>query len=235
MPLREFEETRGWSSSDSDGSDMEDGESEEAAVIRSRFQPPSEGEDNPTSKSEVINEEPYDMDLTNIEIKQRIVYRSHGLDKQLKVAGKQWSQLLTRFSHWETKQHGHWVWRELIDKPIRGHLRRMRSGANLYFGSGHALDNVTTNYKHPCQTKHPSYHEGVVDKLLKRASKIIRYGQRVVPKVAPEEDIELKRLRSCTVRNEARRRERSFQQSAVQREQDRVEYAEEEELADREA
>ena len=111
----------------------------------------------------------------------------------------------------------------------------MRSGANLYFGSGHALDNVTTNYKHPCQTKHPSYHEGVVDKLLKRASKIIRYGQRVVPKVAPEEDIELKRLRSCTVRNEARRRERSFQQSAVQREQDRVEYAEEEELADREA
>ena len=52
----------------------------------------------------------------------------------------------------------------------------MKSGANLYFGSGHALDDVTRNYKHPTTTKHPSYHEGVVDQLLKRASKIIQYG-----------------------------------------------------------
>ena len=77
MALLEFEETRGWSSSDSDGSDMLDGEREEVPLIRTGFQTPSKGSSNPSCDSEEINEEPYDIDLSNADIKKRIVDRSH--------------------------------------------------------------------------------------------------------------------------------------------------------------
>ena len=105
MLLLDFEETRGWSSSESDGSDMSDCEREEAALIRTRFVPPSKGSNNnPTSENEDIQEElPYDMNLSDTEIMNGIVDRSHLLVKQLKGAGQQWSQLLGQFSHWETK------------------------------------------------------------------------------------------------------------------------------------
>ena len=111
----------------------------------------------------------------------------------------------------------------------------MKSGANLYFGSGHALDDVARNYKHPSTTKHPSYHEGVVSQLLKRASKIIRCGQRVVPETKPVEQLERKRLRNNIIQSERRRREGSFMKVAVRREQDSVDWAEEDALLAREA
>ena len=82
-PLLEFEETRGWSSSESDGSYMEDSESEEAGSIDARFVPTLKVATNP-SKSEEINEEPFDMQLSDADIESRIVARSAQLVDQLK-------------------------------------------------------------------------------------------------------------------------------------------------------
>ena len=67
---------------------MEDVESEEVPLITKRFVPPSKLDDNPTSESETCTkEEPYDLDMTNIEINKMIAYRSYELAKQLKVVG----------------------------------------------------------------------------------------------------------------------------------------------------
>ena len=56
-----------------------------------------------------------------------------------------------------------------------------------------------------------------------------------MPEVTSVEDIERKRFRSCEVRNEANRRKKSFMTVAVKREQDRLEWDEEQELAEKEA
>ena len=85
MWFPEFEETTGWSSSDLDGSNIEHSESEETTLIMTPFQTPTKAEYNPSS--EAIDEEPFDMDLNDTYIMQRIVSRSYGLDKQLKVVG----------------------------------------------------------------------------------------------------------------------------------------------------
>ena len=63
--IRENEETIGWSSSDSEDSDLENGENLECTEIDSHFQPPSEDEDNPSSEMEDIVEKPYDMKISN--------------------------------------------------------------------------------------------------------------------------------------------------------------------------
>ena len=72
-----------WSSSDSDDSYMENSESEEAALITKRFVPPFKVDDSPSSESDAIkiDEQPYDLDITNIEIYWRIAYRSYELVK----------------------------------------------------------------------------------------------------------------------------------------------------------
>ena len=56
-----------------------------------------------------------------------------------------------------------------------------------------------------------------------------------MPEATPVEEFERKKFRGYEVRNEANRREKSFMKVAVKREQDRIEWAEEEELAEREA
>ena len=63
--IPENEETVGWSSSDSERSDLENGEYFESTEIDSHFQTPSEGEDNPSSEIEDIVEKPNDMNLSN--------------------------------------------------------------------------------------------------------------------------------------------------------------------------
>ena len=75
----------------------------------------------------------------------------------------------------------------------------MRRGANLHFGKGHAKDNPTTNYKHPCKTRHPSHYRDIVTQFLNSASKVIQYGKRVVPEVTPEIDLERKRIRKNVI------------------------------------
>ena len=67
-------------------------------------------------------------------MRKRIRNRGEGLREQLKCIGQRWSKLLSRLEHWEVKQHGHWVWWELIDKPVRTRLRRMSKSAKLHFG-----------------------------------------------------------------------------------------------------
>ena len=69
---------------------MENSESEEAALIDARFVPPSKGiNNNPTSENEDIQEElPYDMNLSDTEIRSGIVDRSYLLVKQLKGVGQ---------------------------------------------------------------------------------------------------------------------------------------------------
>ena len=177
--------------------------------------PPSEAEDNPTSESEDVAEEPCDAGISNAQMRKRIRNRSGYLQEQLGCMSKRWSKLLGRLEHWEVKQHGHWVWKYLIYKPVRTRLRRMSKGAKLHFGKAHALSNPAKSYKHPCKTKHPFHYEGIVDQFLKSASKVIEYGKRVVPEVTPVMDLERKRIRKNEARNEARARESSFVKAAV--------------------
>ena len=80
-------------------------------------------------------------------MRKRIRNRSYGLHEQLKCMSKRWSELLSRLEHWEVKQHGHWIWKQLIYFPIRGCLRRMRRGANLHFEKSRALKKLATSYK----------------------------------------------------------------------------------------
>ena len=47
---------------------MKDSEIEEAGSIMTRFETPSKYDNNPSSENEVIDEEPYDMDLTDTDI-----------------------------------------------------------------------------------------------------------------------------------------------------------------------
>ena len=42
----------------------------------------------------------------------------------------------------------------------------------MHFGSGHSLDDPARNYKHPTNTKLPSFYEGIADQLLRGASRI---------------------------------------------------------------
>ena len=77
LGLLEIEETRGWSSTESGSSDIENSESTEAPKIRSHFLPAESGD--VSSNEEAINERPFDMNLSNVELERSVVDDSHDL------------------------------------------------------------------------------------------------------------------------------------------------------------
>ena len=90
----------------------------ETTHIRSHFLPASESGDV-SSYEDSIDEVPYDLDLSDAEIRSRIVGRSHDLYEKLKGVGHEWSELMRRFGHWEVRQHGWWIWRKLVSDSVR--------------------------------------------------------------------------------------------------------------------
>jgi hypothetical protein len=146
--------------------------------------------------------------------------RSDVLLEQLKVVGRRWSSLRDRFAHRETKQHGAWVWKYLIYKPVWKCLSRMKTAAKQHYRkervpkkthlipiSFASVPSKKANALFPSRSKgkrnagtskptkpymgrHPSKYCEVAEQVINNMSKVIHYGCRVVDEVTPEEKAE---------------------------------------------
>jgi hypothetical protein len=86
-----------------------------------------------SSEDEDVDSAPHDCTYSNARMRKATRNRSDVLLEQLKVVGRRWSSLRDRFAHRETKQHGAWVWRTLIYKPVWTCLSRMKTAAKQHY------------------------------------------------------------------------------------------------------